>query len=853
MRWLIRITRALLVTAACFLIAAADRRSPSDPGDITLDDARQLFPTAARFGPRGDHGRAVLNSSGEPFGSALQTSPHSDHLIGYSGPSNLLIGLDPAGRILAVRPLWSRDTPEHVNEVRKSRQFWDQFQNWNPALGDNRHIDGVSGSTLTSLAMAESIQARLAGQSTSLRFPDPATLEEVQRVFPTAASLKPDADRSDWLHVLDSAGNPLGFVLRTSPFAENVRGYSGPTEALVALDNTRRTVLSVRLRSSYDTPEYVERVRNDDDYLKSLAGRTIDDWASLDFSTSGIEGVSGATQTSYGLAEGIRRRLNEEVSPRPGAAPTSAWKPRDLGLLAVVAGGLLLTLVPRLGGRRLRLLWQIILVAVFGFWLGDMLSISLVAGWSRSGLPTATAPGLVALAAVALIVPWTTRRQVYCHAICPHGAVQEWLGRAQRFHIRIPRPLNRILGWLPALLLTASLVLAITRPRFNLAQLEPFDAWVLGAAAVVSFIVAIVGLVASVFIPQAYCRFGCPTGALLKLVRSHGQADHWRPHDLLAGASVLIAALWVYWPEPALGRRASNPNPALTILTGQAFGTTWTIKIRDPLAAANPLQEDVSDLLDQIESRLSHWRPGSETSQFNASETTLEMDCSQELALLVKRARDLSAATDGAFDITVEPLVSAWGYGPPGPRPTPPTDDEITRLLQSTGWSKLQLDETVPTLRKLDPAVRIDLGALLQGYAVDQVFEFLSRHGVHEFLIEIGGELRSAGAWQVALDPAAGSWKVDVVTLKDSALSMSGIYRRGPAGPTKHIISPKTGRPVETAWQATAVLGPTCLETDGWDTALLISPSAEEIAKAHSLKAQLISTENQPAIIDTWP
>jgi thiamine biosynthesis lipoprotein len=244
--------------------------------------------------------------------------------------------------------------------------------------------------------------------------------------------------------------------------------------------------------------------------------------------------------------------------------------------------------------------------------------------------------------------------------------------------------------------------------------------------------------------------------------------------------------------------------------------------------------------LERIESTLSHWRPMSETSQLNASQTTLEIECSKELASLVSQARELSEATDGAFDITVGPLVDAWGYGPSGPKVNPPSDETIRKLLASTGWKKLEVDDSVPSLRKQDPEVQIDLGAMLQGYAVDRVHTLLAKHGLKEFLIEIGGELRAAGGWEVALDPSAGAWVTSTFTLRDRALSTSGVYRRGPKGEEKHVISPRTGRPAETKWRAIAVVAPTCREADGWDTALLVAEDARSLAEARGLNVQLV-------------
>ncbi|MDZ4689563.1 MAG: FMN-binding protein, partial [Planctomycetaceae bacterium] len=515
--WAIRSYRLIAVAVAAVLIAAAhDRfdRVNSAPL-VSLAEARRVFPEAARLGNRDTHLQAqvVLNAEGEPLGLVLQTSPETDDLIGYAGPSNLLVGISPQGRVVRVELLWSRDTTAHVDELRRATGFWKQFTGWQPVQNTAPPIEGVSGSTLTSLAMAEAVQRRLVGTSLSLRFPTPVTVEEARALFPAADRLEVGTPRPGWLHVRNDQGESLGYVLRTSPQADNVIGYGGPTEALLAVASEGETVTAVRLRTSYDTSDYVDRVRDDAGYLQQLAGRTLDEWADLDFRQAGIEGVSGATQTSFALAEGIRRRAQAERRAQAVSQSGARWfSARDVGLLAVVIAGLMLAFSPWKGRRWLRWLWQGVLMVAFGLWLGDLLSLALLAGWSRHGVPWQTAPSLAVMVAVSLLTPWGTRRQVYCSHLCPHGAAQEWLGRFRRLHVRLPKGLSRILSVAPGLLLAAAFVLAVAIPLFDLSQLEPFDAWVLKRAAAVPLVIAVVGLIASLFVPMAYCRFGCPTG-----------------------------------------------------------------------------------------------------------------------------------------------------------------------------------------------------------------------------------------------------------------------------------------------------------------------------------------------------
>lgn len=850
LRMLPRLYRLGLLVAVAFLIHFASLRYGSSD-KVSLADAQMFYRSAARLGD-GDRrlgGQTVFDAQNQPLGLVLTTSPHTDDIIGYSGPSNLLIALDSQQRVMGARLLASGDTQAHVEQVRDRDAFWIQFIGWRRNTAEHR-VEGVSGSTLTSLAMVEAIARRLGGPITSLRFPEPFTLAEVQSLFPTAASLKANDPRAGWHRVLDARSQLLGFAVRTSPDTDNGRGYRGPTDLLVAIAPDARTVKGIVIRRSYDTPEYVERVKEDDDFLRSLTGRTIDEWAKMEFAREGIEGVSGATQTSFAVADGLKRRFAADRAAAAASSRSQYWNP---GLLAVIGGAGALTFTRLRTNRRLRTIWQGILIAMFLFWLGDLLSLTLLAGWARHGVPWKTAPSVVLLVTVALLVPWATRRQIYCQQICPHGAAQTWLGRFKRLHLHLPANLQLWLRRLRTAILIAAVGLAIFWAGFDLAWLEPFDGWVLKSAAAVSATIAVVGLVASIFVPQAYCRYGCPTGELLQLIKSGGRNDGVGQKDWIAGGLAALAAAVIFAPS-LRGTVTLHPQHqttrAVLHLSGKAFGTTWSVKIRGN-HSTEALKTAVADELERIESTLSHWRPDSFTSQFNASETTLAVEYPAELIGLVARAQELSRLTDGAYDITVAPLVDAWGFGPSGEKTNAPSDEEISELLSRVGWQKLHVDVAGGTLRKTHPRLQIDLGSLLQGYAADRAAKILDDVHVKEFLVEVGGELLALGSWQVAIeDPQNPAQPLRTLILTNHGLATSGFYRatkKLSGVPSHHLISPQSGHPVEATAVLSAVIAPTALEADAWATALLTLglPRGLTLAKEQNLAALLLDANHQ--------
>ena len=501
----------------------------------------------------------------------------------------------------------------------------------------------------------------------------------------------------------------------------------------------------------------------------------------------------------------------------------------------------------------IRRVWQLLLVGGLGLWLGQLLSLSLFAGWARHGVPWATAPALLALAAVALLIPWGARRQTYCHQVCPHGAAQELLGGFKRLHVAVPARWHGWLGKLPALALAGAFLAALAWPRWSLGEAEPFDAWILGTAVAVPLGLALAGLVASVFVPQAYCKYGCPTGALLKFVRTSSTDERWARRDTLAALVLAVGATIAFFPQGDAA--ADEPDDAsarrpVTELHGAAFGTTWTVKVRGDQVDAELLKRELEAELNRVEFSLSHWRASSATSDFNQLESTQPFGITPELAELTELGLRLSRATDGGFDLTVAPLTALWGFGPDGQRPTP-TPEQISQARARVGWTKLTLDKANLTLAKQHEGLNLDLGSLLQGYAADRAAQLLRREGLDEFLVEVGGEILAAGTWRVGLeDPFQPRLTMETIVLTDRALGVSGLYRarKAAAGkPVSHIISPKTGEPTVTTLELAAVFHPDCVQADAWSTALMAVgfEAAKLIAERENLEVILVTPDKQ--------
>ncbi len=255
--------------------------------------------------------------------------------------------------------------------------------------------------------------------------------------------------------------------------------------------------------------------------------------------------------TSLAVAEGIAHRFRvAQGELRPPAVRLGA---RDFGLASVVALGAWLTFTKRAGRERWRRWYQWVVIGYVGLLNGDLLAQSLLAGWAKSGVAWRMAPGLVLLAATAFAVPWAAKRPRYCQQLCPHGAAQEILTRVApaRWRIRVPAALDRALRWLPGGLLLLVLIVVMLPLDFDLASLEPFDAYVIRSAGGATIVVAVIGLLAALCVPKAYCKYGCPTGALLEFVRARGPCDKFEPRDLVGG--LLVGVAWLlHWQHAVI-------------------------------------------------------------------------------------------------------------------------------------------------------------------------------------------------------------------------------------------------------------------------------------------------------------
>ncbi len=266
------------------------------------------------------------------------------------------------------------------------------------------------------------------------------------------------------------------------------------------------------------------------------------------------------------------------------------------------------------------------------------------------------------------------------------------------------------------------------------------------------------------------------------------------------------------------------------------MGTTYAVKVVTAPAGlaggGRDLDGAIRVELERINQLMSTWDDASELSRFNRSTSLQPFAVSPETFEVFRWAVDLGALTRGALDVTVAPLVDAWGFGPKGRHPQPPAADEIARLREAVGTRHLALDAAALTVRKLRPDVRCDFSALAAGYAADRISTRLADLGVTDFLVDMGGELRASGrndageAWQMAIErPQSRPSHRRMVAIRDLAISTSGDYRNYyevDGERIAHIVDPRTGRPIHHRLASVTVIDRLAVRADALSTALMV-------------------------------
>jgi thiamine biosynthesis lipoprotein len=295
--------------------------------------------------------------------------------------------------------------------------------------------------------------------------------------------------------------------------------------------------------------------------------------------------------------------------------------------------------------------------------------------------------------------------------------------------------------------------------------------------------------------------------------------------------------------------------PRLATFSGKSMGTTYSVKfVPQEGVAEEKAQLAVETALRGVNQAMSTYDPTSEISRLNRSKTGGPLTVSEPFAEVMKVSVDVHAATDGAFDVTVGPLVRVYGFGPDEERALPPATTLAT-IAESVGLLHVRFDEKARTVQKLKDGVELDFSGVAKGYGVDRAARALEELGIVHYMVEVGGEIRVRGEkkpktpWLLAIEePLTGERRIHgTLSLPSSggALATSGDYRnfRNIAGQlVSHTFDPRTKRPVPRRTASVSVVRSTAAEADAIATAMnVLEPKrALEIANQRGFAVYLL-------------
>lgn len=271
---------------------------------------------------------------------------------------------------------------------------------------------------------------------------------------------------------------------------------------------------------------------------------------------------------------------------------------------------------------------------------------------------------------------------------------------------------------------------------------------------------------------------------------------------------------------------------------GATMGTFYEVKIvRNYPPSSRPdielIRSGIEKVLDSVNNQMSTYIEDSELSKFNRFNGTDWFEVSEDLASIIAHSLLISEKSGGAFDITVGPLVNLWGFGPIERNGSyVPDEKEIKQARQSVGYKKLSVKQSTPSIKKEIGTVYGDLSAIAKGFAVDKISEYLDSAGMTDYLVEIGGEIRTHGKnhlgepWQVGISTSDGSLGVQkVVSLEGMSIATSGDYRNyfeKEGVRYSHTIDPRTGKPITHNLASVTVVHDSCMTADALATAIMV-------------------------------
>jgi len=343
---------------------------------------------------------------------------------------------------------------------------------------------------------------------TSQKFQD--SLFVIRSVFPENKFIASPATNT--VIVKNNAGKKVAELLFTMPYCENIKGFGGKIPMIIVLD-TERKIEQLVLLSNNETPDWIGSLE-DAGFMKTWNGLTPNEAA-----VKQVDAVSGATFSSTAILESVKRRCSvycnevhksEELNKKSLLINIAVILTVVFALIQFVFQGKL---------RKVRWLMHLLNIGVMGFLTVNFLSVAFFYNSLLNGMDLIQKMGLFLVLILSVIIPLFSGKAFYCQYVCPYGSLQYFSGLLIKKKFKIPMKVSRILSYTRYVYLFTLLALLVSGVSIVLEDFEPFSAFAYKFAAIPAFVLAGVFIILAVFLNKPWCRYFCPTGAVLELMR----------------------------------------------------------------------------------------------------------------------------------------------------------------------------------------------------------------------------------------------------------------------------------------------------------------------------------------------
>lgn len=340
-------------------------------------------------------------------------------------------------------------------------------------------------------------------------------------------------------------------------------------------------------------------------------------------------------------------------------------------------------------------------------------------------------------------------------------------------------------------------------------------------------------------------------------------------HTLTTRRAALGAGLGIaVWLGTGCSGRTSldtTVSRGTQLFSGLSMGTSYTVRIATPNLSASALaaaQTAVGEALAEVVMLMSHYEPGSELSRLNRQALGQALAVSAPTLQVFEAAQAVHLASAGAFDVALGAAVEAWGFGIGRPTQRLPDLDALRALQRPPSVPALALDAAAGSVTRLSP-VLANLSGIAKGYSVDRAAQALLQLGLADYMVEVGGEIRTRGlngqgqAWRLAIErpDVMPQQALRIVPLSGHALATSGDYRNffvHGGRRYSHEIDPVSAAPVQHALASVSVVADSCMAADAWSTALFVlgPERGPQIAAQQGLAAHFVLRQGDGHLIE---